>query len=106
MLQAGAIAKGGELFILDMGNPVKIKDLAQKMIDLSGKNLKIEYIGLREGEKLYEELLISEDDLKTEYESILIVNEKKIDFNRLKKEIDRLKDDISVLSKIAECKCG
>jgi UDP-N-acetyl-D-glucosamine 4,6-dehydratase len=102
VLQAASIAKGGELFILDMGEAVKIKDLAQKMIDLSGKNLKIEYIGLRPGEKLYEELLISKDDLKTKYESIFIVNEKKIDFNQLKEKIIKLKDDISILKQIVE----
>ena len=100
VLQAGAIAKGGELFILDMGNPVKIKDLAQKMIDLSGKNLKIEFVGLRAGEKLYEELLVSDKDLKTKYNSILIVNEKGINFKKLKNNISKLKNDLSLLKEI------
>jgi len=100
VLQAAAIAKGGELFILDMGEAVKIKDLAQKMINLSGKNLKIEYVGLRKGEKLYEELLISDKDLKTKYESIFIVNEEKIDFNKLKKNIEKLKHDWEILKEI------
>jgi len=100
VLQAGAIAKGGELFILDMGEPVKIADLAKKMIALSGKDLKIEYIGLRAGEKLYEELLIDDADLKTKYESILIVNEEKRDFETLKTDIEKLKNDISVLKYI------
>ncbi len=100
VLQAGAIAKGGELFILDMGEPVKIKDLAKKMIALSGKDLKIEYMGLRPGEKLYEELLIDEADLKTKYESILIVNEPKIDFEELKNNIEQLKGNTKILAKI------
>ena len=100
VLQAAAIAKGGELFILDMGEPVKIKDLAQKMIKLSGKNLKIEYVGLRAGEKLYEELLISDNDLHTQYESILIVNEEKIDFEKLKNKIEKLKKDWKIIKEI------
>jgi len=100
VLQAAAIAKGGELFILDMGEPVKIKDLAQKMIDLSGKNLKIEYVGLRAGEKLYEELLISDNDLHTKYESILIVNEEKIDFNELKEKIKELKTNPEIIKEL------
>jgi FlaA1/EpsC-like NDP-sugar epimerase len=73
VLQAGAIGSGGEIFILDMGEPVKIVDLAQKMIDLSGKkDVKIEFTGLRPGEKLYEELLTDESDRKTQYESITV----------------------------------
>jgi tetratricopeptide (TPR) repeat protein len=64
------------------------------------KDLKIEYVGLRPGEKLYEELLIDEADLKTKYESILIVNEPKIDFEELKNNIEQLKDNIKILSKI------
>ena len=100
VLQAASIAKGGELFILDMGAPVKIKDLAQKMIDLSGKNLEIDFVGLRAGEKLYEELLISDNDLKTKYESILIVNEDKIDFEELKQNIEKLKTNPEIIKKI------
>ena len=65
VLQTGAIGENGELFILDMGDPVKIADLAQKMIDLSGKQeIEIKFTGLRPGEKLYEELLIRESDKK------------------------------------------
>jgi len=57
VLQAASIAKGGELFILDMGEPIKIVDLAKRMIELSGRNdIEIKFIGLRQGEKLYEEL--------------------------------------------------
>ena len=69
VLQACSMAKGGEIFILDMGNPVKIDDLARKMITLSGHtpdvDIKIQYIGLRPGEKLYEELLLSEEGVSS-----------------------------------------
>ncbi len=77
VIQAGAMAKGGEIFILDMGAPVKIADLARNMIRLSGYtpdvDIKIEYVGLRPGEKLYEELLQSvEETTKTEHDGILV----------------------------------
>ena len=77
VIQAGAMAKGGEIFILDMGEPVKIADLARNMIRLSGYtpdvDIKIEYVGLRPGEKLYEELLQSvEETTKTEHDGILV----------------------------------
>jgi len=79
VLQAGAICKGGELFLLDMGKPVKIADLAHKMIRLSGKvpdeDIQIEFVGLRPGEKLYEELLIeSERVVDTAFDKIKICN--------------------------------
>jgi len=91
VLQAGAIGKGGEIFILDMGDPIKIVDLAQKMIDLSGRdNIKIEFSGLRPGEKLYEELLIDDSDYSTEYDSITVAAP--TIYN-----IDKLNDDIDIL---------
>ena len=79
VLQAGSIGKGGELFLLDMGEPVKILDLARNMIRLSGlvpdRDIKIEFTGLRPGEKLYEELLIDgEGILDTAYEKIKVCN--------------------------------
>ena len=71
--QAASIGNHGEVLILDMGEPIKISDLANKMIELSGKNyLKIKYTGLRKGEKLYEELLFNEKDKKTQFDSITI----------------------------------
>ncbi|CAA6820002.1 MAG: UDP-N-acetylglucosamine 4,6-dehydratase (EC [uncultured Sulfurovum sp.] len=92
VLQAGSIAKGGELFILDMGEPIKIVDLAKKMIELSGRDdIEIEFTGLRAGEKLYEELLINQADLKTEYDSILVSQDKVVDYDILSKQIDALK---------------
>ena len=77
VLQSAAIGKNGEILILDMGNPIKISDLAKKMIDLSGKNhLKIKYTGLRKGEKLYEELLFNDSDKKTKFDSITVANKR------------------------------
>ncbi|ACZ12784.1 UDP-N-acetylglucosamine 4,6-dehydratase (configuration-retaining) [Sulfurospirillum deleyianum] len=91
VLQTGAIGRSGELFILDMGEPVKIVDLAQKMIELSGKNdITIEFTGLRPGEKLYEELLINESDKKTEYTSILVAHRSMYPIEKLEHEIATL----------------
>ena len=92
VLQAASIAKGNELFILDMGEPVKIVDLAQQMIKLYGKEDEVEiiYSGLRPGEKLYEELLIDESEKKTEYSSIFIANPTHY-------PIQKLEDDIKIL---------
>lgn len=77
VLQAGYYANGGEIFILDMGQPVKIDDLARKMIKLSGfepdVDIKIEYTGLRPGEKLYEELLMSEEGLKKTNNELIFI---------------------------------
>ena len=74
VLQAGAYAKGGEIFILDMGEPVKIDDLAKNLIRLSGYtlgvNMEIKYTGLRPGEKLYEELLMKEEVFRRQITSL------------------------------------
>ena len=95
VLQCGAYAKGGEIFILDMGEPVKILDLAKKMIRLSGhipgEDIKIEFTGLRPGEKLYEELLIDEDNLvETENDRIFVAQMGEIDVDAMSRKINRL----------------
>ncbi len=91
VLQAGAIGGGGEIFILDMGEPVKIVDLAKKMIELSGKSdIKIEFIGLRPGEKLYEELLINDSERETKYESIFVAAPTTYNIERLNSDIQEL----------------
>jgi len=91
VLQAGAIGHGGEVFILDMGEPVRIADLAHRMLKLSGRqDLNVVFTGLRPGEKLYEELLISDADLKTEYRSIMVTRPTKMPIDSLRKSIDRL----------------
>ncbi|MCL2311521.1 MAG: polysaccharide biosynthesis protein, partial [Firmicutes bacterium] len=97
VLTAGGIAKGGEIFVLDMGEPVKIKDLAENLIRLSGfvpnKDIKIEYVGIRPGEKLFEELLISNEGIKkTENEKIYIEEPLNIDENEFEKILKNLKN--------------
>ena len=77
VIQAGAMAEGGEIFILDMGDPVKIMDLAEKLIRLSGfeprKDIEIRITGLRPGEKLYEELLLDEEGIRaTTHDKIFV----------------------------------
>ncbi|SFO93889.1 polysaccharide biosynthesis protein [Hydrogenimonas thermophila] len=105
VLQAGAMAKGGELFILDMGEPVKIVDLARKMIRLYGKEgeVEIEFTGLRPGEKLYEELLIDEAECRTKYESIYVAKPTEYPIEKLRENIEELlnsDDKIGALKKI------
>jgi len=91
VLQAGSLGKGGEIFILDMGEPVKIVDLAQKLIDLSGaEDIKIEFSGLRPGEKLYEELLIDDTDCTTDYEGITVARPTVYDIDKLNSDIEEL----------------
>lgn len=95
VLQAGAYAKGGEIFVLDMGKAVKIHDLAENLIKLSGykpnEDIKIKIVGLRPGEKLYEELLMNNDELrKTAHNKIFIDKPETISLIKLKKQIDDL----------------
>lgn len=95
VLTAGGIAKGGEIFILDMGEAVKIKDLAENLIRLSGLKLgvdiNIEYTGLRPGEKLYEELLLDEEGIvKTDSEKVYIGRPIDIDEEKLKNTLKAL----------------
>ncbi|MCG3720313.1 polysaccharide biosynthesis protein, partial [Aliarcobacter butzleri] len=87
-----------------MGEPIKIVDLAKKMIELSGRSdINIEFCGLRCGEKLYEELLINDSDQKTKYESITVANSTKFDINELNKKIEELlicEDKVAKLKEI------
>ncbi len=95
VLEASAFGKGGEIFIFDMGESVKISDLAKKMIQLSGlelgKDIQIIYTGLRPGEKLYEELLANEENtLATHHKKIMIARVKEYDFSTISEEIREL----------------
>lgn len=95
VLEAGAMGKGGEIFIFDMGDSVKIYDLAVKMIKLSGlvldKDIRIIYTGLRPGEKLFEELLADhENTLPTHHKQILIAKVKEYDFDTIATSITEL----------------
>lgn len=92
VLEAGTKGNGGEIFVFDMGQPVKIADLAKRMIALSGaKNVEIKYTGLREGEKLYEEVLNELEGTKpTFHEKIRIAEVREYDFEQVSKDIDEL----------------
>ena len=94
VLEAGTKGNGGEIFVFDMGQPVKISDLAKRMIALSGaKNVKIEYTGLREGEKLYEEVLNELEGTKpTFHEKIRIAQVREYDYDEVSKDIEELVD--------------
>lgn len=95
VLEAGTMGKGGEIFIFDMGAPVKIADLAKRMIKLSGaKNIEIKYTGLRDGEKLYEEVLNDEEiTVSTGHEKIKVAKVREYDFEEVKQQIDQLISD-------------
>jgi len=103
VLQAGSIGKGGEIFILDMGQPIKIVDLAKKMIELSGaENIEIKFSGLRPGEKLYEELLINDTDAKTQYDSITVASKTHYEIAKLNQDIFELISCDDKLAKLRE----
>jgi FlaA1/EpsC-like NDP-sugar epimerase len=102
VIQAGAMAHGGDIFVLDMGEPISINDLAIRMIQLSGLrvrdksspdgDIEITYTGIRPGEKLYEELLVGENVTETENELIMRATEKMIEWDLLKPLLDELQD--------------
>ena len=94
VLEAGSMGNGGEIYIFDMGKPVKIVDLAKRMISLSGRNdVKIEFTGLRHGEKLYEELLnVKELTKPTYHEKIMIATVREYDYDEVKERIQHLID--------------
>lgn len=94
VLEAGSMGNGGEIYIFDMGNPVKIVDLAKRMISLSGRtDVKIEFTGLRHGEKLYEELLnVKELTKPTYHDKIMIATVREYDYDEVKERIQKLID--------------
>ena len=110
VLEAGVKGNGGEIFVFDMGNPVKIADLAQRMINLSGaKNVEIKYTGLRAGEKLYEEVLNDKESTKPSFhEKIRIADVREYDYSEVERDIEELievskqYDDMLTVKKMKE----
>ena len=110
VLEAGTKGQGGEIFVFDMGNPVRIADMAKRMIQLSGaKDVKIEFTGLRAGEKLYEEVLNEKENTKPSFhEKIRIAEVRKYDYESVSKDIDELikisqqYDDMATVKKMKE----
>ncbi len=110
VLEAGTKGKGGEIFVFDMGKPVKIADLAKRMIKLSGaKNIRIQYTGLRAGEKLYEEMLNEQENTKPSFhEKIRIAQVREYDYKQVSRDIDDLIalssqfDDLATVKKMKE----
>ena len=110
VLEAGVKGNGGEIFVFDMGNPVKIADIAQRMINLSGdKNVEIKYTGLRAGEKLYEEVLNDKESTKPSFhEKIRIANVREYDYSEVERDIEELievskqYDDMLTVKKMKE----
>jgi len=110
VLEAGTHGGGGEIFVFDMGKPVRIADLAKRMIKLSGaENIEIKYTGLRAGEKLYEEVLsTTENTLPSFHEKIRIAEVREYDFNEVNKQIESLialshtYNDMAIVKKMKE----
>ncbi len=106
IMEAGVMGNGGEIFVLDMGEPVKISYLAEQLIILSGKkpgkDVKIVYTGLRPGEKLYEELFYAQENLApTGHDKILLAQAKKVDWDWLNREIDTMYEAASTYNEKA-----
>lgn len=110
VLEAGTKGNGGEIFVFDMGKPVNIADMAQRMINLSGaKNVEIKYTGLRAGEKLYEEVLNEKESTKPSFhDKIRIANVREYDYTEVSKQIDdlieksKLYDEMLTVKKMKE----
>ena len=110
VLEAGTKGNGGEIFVFDMGKPVNIADMAQRMINLSGaKNVEIKYTGLRAGEKLYEEMLNEKESTKPSFhDKIRIANVREYDYTEVSKQIDdlieksKLYDEMITVKKMKE----
>jgi FlaA1/EpsC-like NDP-sugar epimerase len=110
VLEAGTKGNGGEIFVFDMGKPVKIADLAKRMISLSGaKNVEVKFTGLRPGEKLYEEVLNELEGTKpTFHEKIRIAEVREFDYEDVRRQIDELielskqYDDMATVKKMKE----
>ena len=105
VIQAGAFAHGGELFVLDMGKPVKILDLAEKLIRLSGhepyRTIDIEFTGLRLGEKMYEELLIDLDNVIRTPNRAIFIEKNNNNFDEILDEVKWLEENINDFDPIA-----
>ena len=110
VIEAGTMGKGGEIFVFDMGQPVKIVDLAKRMIKLSGaKDVQIQYTGLRDGEKLFEEVLNDNETTKpTHHPKIMIANVREYDYEKAKEdeeillELSYTYDDMAIVKKMKE----
>lgn len=107
VLEAGTKGNGGEIFVFDMGKPVKIADMAQRMINLSGaKNVEIKYTGLRAGEKLYEEVLNEKESTKPSFhDKIRIAEVREYDYTEVSKQIDDLIEKSKLYDEMLTVKC-
>ena len=118
VIQAGALSQGGDVFVLDMGEPIRILDLAKRMIHLSGLDVKnehspegeieIKFTGLRPGEKLYEELLIGDNVTETNHPRIMRAEEHVIEWKELEQLLNSLElahnnDDFAEIRELLKC---